>query len=55
MEYFNQEVLFEGKIYLVLYQYDTGFIEIREKDRNLLSDVKLVHMSEVTFQMELPK
>ena len=42
-------VSFEGKDYIVLHQYSSGFCEIKEEDHQYW-DVKLVHASELTFK-----
>jgi hypothetical protein len=38
-------VLYEGKLFMVIYKYTSGYWEIREKDRKF--NIQLVHESEV--------
>ncbi|GKU82626.1 hypothetical protein [Niallia sp. NCCP-28] len=40
-------VLHEKKEYYLIYQYDSGFCEIKSKERHF--SVELVHISELTF------
>ncbi|MBM7653379.1 hypothetical protein JOC76_002839 [Neobacillus cucumis] len=39
-------VIFEGKNFLILYQYSSGYCEISEED-NHYRNIKLVHISEL--------
>ncbi len=40
-----EEVLYEGKLYTVIYKYTSGYWEIREKENTF--NIQLVHESEV--------
>lgn len=42
---YTEEVLFEGKLYTVIYKYTSGYMEIRENASKF--NVQLVHQSEV--------
>ena len=41
----TETVLYEGKLFIVIYKYSSGYWEIREKDSKF--NVQLVHESEV--------
>ncbi|MFT8323114.1 MAG: hypothetical protein ABF649_19785 [Bacillus sp. (in: firmicutes)] len=41
------KVLYQGKEYTVIFQYDSGFYEIRQIDNSNV--VELVHLSELTI------
>ena len=41
----REEVLYDGKRYLVIFRYTSGYLEIQEKDSRFT--IQLVHRSEV--------
>ncbi|MEH7011756.1 hypothetical protein V7087_13260 [Neobacillus niacini] len=41
----SEVVLYEGKLYMVIYKYSSGYWEIREKENRF--NIQLVHESEV--------
>jgi hypothetical protein len=41
-----EQVLYNGKKYVILYTYTSGYCEIKEVDS--LHNIQLVHISEVT-------
>jgi hypothetical protein len=41
-----EHVLYNGKKYIILYKYTSGFCEIKEV--NSLHNIQLVHLSELT-------
>ncbi|WP_157406129.1 hypothetical protein [Neobacillus drentensis] len=41
-----EHVLYNGKKYIILYKYTSGFCEIKEVDS--LHNIQLVHLSELT-------
>jgi hypothetical protein len=41
----TEQVRYEGKLFIVIYKYSSGYWEIREKDRRF--NIELVHESEV--------
>lgn len=46
------EVLYEGKLYAVIYKYTSGYLEIREKSNRF--HIELVHESDVQNVSEMP-
>lgn len=42
----TDEVLYEGKLFIVIYKYTSGYWEIREKENKF--NIQLVHASEVS-------
>jgi hypothetical protein len=42
-------VIFEGKDYILLHQYASGFCEVKEQGEDY-KDIKLVHFSELIFK-----
>ena len=41
----TENVLYDGKLFIVIYKYSSGYWEIREKDSKF--NIQLVHESEV--------
>lgn len=41
----TETVLYDGKVFIVIYKYSSGYWEIREKDSRF--NVQLVHESQV--------
>jgi hypothetical protein len=41
----NETVVYDGKLFIVIYKYSSGYWELREKDSKF--NVQLVHESEV--------
>lgn len=44
----KEQVIYEGKLYTVYYEYDSGYLEIRENEG--LHLIKLVHQREVVYK-----
>jgi hypothetical protein len=44
-----EHVLYNGKKYIILYEYDSGYCEIKELDS--VHNIQLVHLSELTNLM----
>ena len=42
-----EQVLYNGKKYIILYKYTSGYCEIREVES--IHNIQLVHQSEVTI------
>ena len=45
----NKFVIYQGEEYRLLHQYDSGYCEIN-KSESLYSDIKLVHISELSVK-----
>ncbi len=45
----NQNVLYNNKKYILLYEYTSGFCEIKEVDSADYYKIELVHKSELKF------
>ncbi|NRD77900.1 hypothetical protein HPT25_10950 [Bacillus sp. BRMEA1] len=43
----NAHVFYNGKKYVIIYMYSSGYCEIRAEDK--LHKVELVHLSEITM------
>jgi hypothetical protein len=44
----NTHVFYNGKRYIILYKYTSGYCEIKEIES--IHNIQLVHMSELTIQ-----
>jgi hypothetical protein len=44
----GSNVLYDGKEYIVIYIYDTGYCEIREKDGSKVDLVQITDLKEIS-------